>query len=598
MSAGVAPHVVQVCKQEQRLEALRRYDILDTPREPAFDDITRLIAHVCQTPIALVTFVDADRQWFKSEVGIGVRETPLGQSICAHAILEHDLFVVPDTRKDERFLTNPLVARKPHLRFYAGARLMSPDGQALGTLCVLDYVPRTLTPEQLAALRSLARQVETQLELRRALAAQVAAGEALREAKREAEAARHVAESANRMKDQFLAALSHELRTPLSAILLWANLLRSRPVDPAQIEEGLETILLSAKAQRKLIEELLDTSRIAAGKMSLQRRDADLAAVVREAVEGVLPEAAEKGVAVEAGRAHEPCVARIDADRMRQVVSNLLTNAVKFTPAGGRVRVAVRCDDEAAELQVSDDGQGIAPDFLPHVFEPFSQGDGADARAGGGLGLGLAIARSIVEMHGGTISGASRGVGRGATFTVRVPARCPDDDSAGKSGSLPQAVRPAGDPADEPGAPSPPDLNDVRVLVVEDDPPTRTALIAVLERSGALVVAVGSAEAALEAFAHSRPDVLLSDIGLPGADGYELIRRVRQAEAPEQGGGALAGEAAAGRTPAVALTAYAGARDQQRALEAGFDTHLPKPADADELIEVLANLLASKRRYA
>ena len=597
MSTTMAPHVVAACNQEQRLAALRRYGILDTPREPAFDDITRLVAHVCQTPIALVSFVDAHRQWFKSELGLGVRETPLGMSMCAHAILERDLLVVPDALADERFRTMPVVASHPHLRFYAGARLVSPDGQPLGTLCVLDYVPRTPTPAQLDALRALARQVVSQLELRRALADEVAAGRALLAARQEADAARQAAEQANRMKDEFLAALSHELRTPLAAILLWANVLRGRPSDPRQVEEGLETILLSARAQKKLIEDLLDTSRIAAGKLILRRRDVDLAAVVREAVEGVLPAAGEKGVAIGADAPGGAAVAWADADRLRQVVSNLLTNAVKFTPPGGRVRVALRARGGWAELEVADDGQGITAEFLPHIFEPFTQADDSGARAEGGLGLGLAIARKLVELHGGSISGASPGPGSGATFTVRLPLRRddggdeagPDDDRAAPR-SAPQR---RGDAPAEAAGPPPPGLAGRRVLLAEDDPATRTALVQVLTRAGAEVVAVDSAAAALDAFARARPDLLLSDVGLPDLDGYGLVREVRRMEAATGGGPVPAGP----RTPAVALTAYAGVRDHQLALEAGFDTHLPKPADADELIEVLANLLAAKVSY-
>jgi signal transduction histidine kinase/ActR/RegA family two-component response regulator len=551
------------CTEPQRLAALRRYDILDTPPEPSFDDITRLIAHVCETPMAMVTFVDAGRQWFKSEIGLGVRETPLDRSICAHAILQSDLFIVQDTLEDERFKDSPFTRDTPPLRFYAGARLQSPDGQALGTLCVLDFVPRTLTDPQQDALRALSRQVMTQLELRRALAAQLAAAAEL-------EAARIAAEQASLMKDQFLATVSHELRTPLAAILLWAGNLRGGAAEAKLLDEGLATILASAKAQRKLIEDLLDVSRIAAGKLSLHLAEVDLLPLVREAVEAVLPAAREKSVAVETDLALAGAVAHADPDRLRQVVWNLLNNAVDFTPAGGTVRVGLRTSDGAAELRVCDTGRGIGPDFLPHVFEPFRQEADAATRPRGGLGLGLAIARKLVELHGGTIAAQSPGLGRGATFTVRLALTHASD--------APPEVFSGAPAADE-------SLGGVRILLVEDDPATRTGLVEALRQAGAEVTAVESAAAALGAFERRRPDVLLSDIGLPGTDGYELMRQVRRLQAPH-----------GVRTPAAALTAYAGDDSHRRALSAGFDTHLPKPIDGDELVEVITRLAGREWR--
>ena len=567
MPANSPPYIPPICNDKQRLAALRRYGILDTPPEQAFDDIARLVAHVCQTPVALVSFVDEHRQWFKAEVGMGVRETPLDLSICAHAILRKDLFVVHDTLEDEVFRENPVVKHDPHLRFYAGAQLITPDGQALGTLCVLDYVPRSLTPQQQDALRALARQVVSQLELRQALAAQRATAETL-------VAARRAAEQANRAKDDFLATVSHELRTPLSAILLWANILRGHRLEPKQLEEGLATILASAKSQQKLIDDLLDTARIAAGKIRLNPQDVDVGALAVAAAETILPAAEAKGVSVETEGQGGGIVVSADADRLRQVLWNLLTNAVKFTPAGGRVRVKVEADGASARLRVVDTGQGIGAGFLPRVFEPFTQADAGDPRHPGGLGLGLAIAKNLVELHGGTIRAESPGPGRGATFTVELPLR-------DASPAAPGAAAPTAAPArsDDAGRPA---LGGTRVLLVEDDAATRGGLVAVLEHAGGEVVAVESVAAALEAFARARPDVLVSDVGLPDGDGYGLVRKIRAAEA-----------ASGGRTPAVAVTAYAGGRDHQLALEAGFDTHLPKPADPAELLEVIANLAAA-----
>ena len=571
-STQTPPHVVAACNQEERLVALRRYGILDTEPEPAFDDITRLVAHVCQTPMATITFVDRDRQWFKSEIGMGVRETPLDISICAHAILRHDLLIIHDTLEDERFRNSPIVTGKPHLRFYAGARLTSPDGQALGTLCVLDYVPRSLTAAQQDALRALARQVVNQLELRQALAAQVAAAEAL-------EAAKLAAEEANRTKDHFLAALSHELRTPLSSILLWANILR-HPSDPAQFEEGVAAILASAKMQKRLIEDLLDTSRIVARKLHLNPQEVAPVPLVREALDAVLPAARAKGVTVETDIHNDVAAILADPDRLRQICWNLFTNAVNFTPAGGRIRITLSVTEGMAQLRVADSGQGISAEFLPHVFDAFRQADRSGTRHHGGLGLGLSIAKNLVDLHGGTLDADSPGEDQGATFTVRLPLRASPDAAPVEGGVRSHLRKVDGQRAG--GRP----LTGTRILVVEDDPATRTALVTVLSRAGAAVTETTCAAAALRAFDQSRPDVLLSDIGLPDTDGYGLIRRIRQLEAT-----------LGGRTPAVAVTAYAGGRDHTMALEAGFDTHLPKPADPDELVEVVAHLAAAIRRY-
>ena len=561
--SDMKPEVVIRCNDEQRLAALRRYGILDTDPEPAFDDLTRLVAHVCQTPMATVTFIDAGRQWFKSEVGMGVRQTPLDRSICAHTLLEPELLVIQDTLQDDRFRSFANVVGEPRLRFYAGARLDSSDGQPLGTLCVLDVVPRTLTRRQLEALRAMARQVMAQLELRRSLAEQVSAAAALRVAKLEAE-------RANRTKDQFLATLSHELRTPLASILLWASTLRGRPVDPKQLDDGLATILASARAQKKLIEDLLDTSRIAAGKVSLHLAETDLSALAREAVGAVGAAAREKGVAVETDLPAEPLPAPADADRLRQVLWNLLANALQFTPPGGRVRVSVAARAGWTEIAISDTGEGIAGDFLPYVFDAFRQADPSSTRRHGGLGLGLAIARQIVELHGGTIRAESPGPGRGSTFTVLLPLRA--CDAPNRAPAEPAAV-------DRPHPDARP-LAGMRVLLVEDDAATRAALMATLVGAGAEVTAVGSAPEAVDAYRRRRPDLLLSDIGLPNTDGYGLIRGLRQIEAAD-----------GTHTPALALTAYAGDDSLRRALDAGFDTHLPKPADADELLEVLLHLV-------
>ncbi len=377
--------------------------------------------------------------------------------------------------------------------------------------------------------------------------------------------ARRSAEAANEAKDQFLANVSHELRTPLSAILLWAKMLRANPATAdAQRREGLEVIERSANAQRELIEDLLDTSRIVSGKLRLDVRHFPMATLVHAATDGVRPAADGKRVAINAQV--DPAVGAVNADpdRIRQVLWNLLTNAVKFTPAGGRVEVAVRRDGDDVEVRVTDTGRGIPAPQLPHVFDRFWQAESA-ARQNRGLGLGLAIAKQLVELHGGTIDAESGGPGTGATFRVRLP--------------LPPSTQPAR-PAPGRSAREP-ELTGVRVLLVEDDAPTRDALAMVLRAAGADVTPVGTSADALAAYDAGPPDLILSDIGLPDEDGNELIRRIRTAEADRK----------APATPAVALTALVRRQDRRRSAESGFQQHLAKPVDPDRLVRTLWSLL-------
>jgi PAS domain S-box-containing protein len=385
------------------------------------------------------------------------------------------------------------------------------------------------------------------------------------------------AQEANRLKDEFLSTVSHELRTPLTAILGWATLLL-RGASPGAVAKsdvlrrGLETIERNARAQGRLIEDVLDVARIISGKLRLQLGVVDLAAVVAAAVDVVTPAAEAKRVRLVAEMG-EPQPVFGDADRLQQVVWNLLSNAVKFTPSGGRVEVHLRARGGQVELCVSDTGQGIQPDVLPYIFDRFRQADSSASRQHGGLGLGLAIARHLVELHGGEVSAHSHGLGRGATFRLRLPLRTTapllDGDSVD---DVPVA------------AVSSIRLDGVRVLVCEDDEDTRELIRVMLGGAGAEVRAVAGAAEALESLAAFAPRVLLSDVGMPGEDGYSLVRRVRELP-PERGG----------RIPAVALTAYARPEDAGEASRAGFDVHLAKPVRERELLEVVARLAASMR---
>ncbi|HZH90678.1 MAG TPA: ATP-binding protein [Pyrinomonadaceae bacterium] len=384
------------------------------------------------------------------------------------------------------------------------------------------------------------------------------------------------AEAASRTKDEFLATMSHELRTPMTAILGWSQLLRSRTLGEEDFERALEIVERNAQAQNKLIDDLLDISRIITGKLRLDVRPVDLAGIVGAVVEALRPTAEAKAIRLQALVDPQAGPVSGDTDRLQQVVWNLLSNAIKFTPKGGRVQVRLERIDSHIEIIVSDSGRGISPEFLPHVFDRFRQADGTSTRTHGGLGLGLSIVRQLVELHGGTVSVESDGDGKGATFVVQLPqmiARRQTDDAA------PVRRHPTVGGVGGLSFDCPPTLKGLRVLVVDDEPDTRRLLCTVLERCGSEVVTAGSAHEALAAFARSKPDVIISDIGMPEEDGYEFIAKLRAAEA---GHGS--------RIPAVALTAYARVEDRVRALNAGFQVHVPKPIEPVELLAVVASL--------
>ena len=382
--------------------------------------------------------------------------------------------------------------------------------------------------------------------------------------------ARAEAESANRIKDEFLATLSHELRTPLASILGWANLLRGAGIDAPISVQGLEVIERNAQNQRQLIDDLLDVSRIITGQLRLDVNQVDLTRIVADAVEIVSPAANAKRIQISCAFDPADCYVSGDAVRLQQVIWNLLVNAVKFTPEGGQINVKLEEVDRRVSVSVSDNGQGIKPDFLPHVFDRFRQADGTTTRAHGGLGLGLAIVRHLVEAHGGTVTAESAGPGQGSVFLFSLPLRTVREEKVLASGDRFQS-RPRN------GAVS--SLRGVRVLVVDDDTDARQMISAVLTRSGAEVRACGSAGEALTALPQWRPDVLMSDIGMPFEDGYDLIHKVR-ALTEEHGG----------RVPAAALTAYAREEDRQRAIAEGYQLHVAKPASSADLVAAVATL--------
>ena len=389
------------------------------------------------------------------------------------------------------------------------------------------------------------------------------------------QAARREAEAANRLKDEFLATLSHELRTPLNAIMGWANLLREGRLDPETTARAVETINRNVRIQSHLISDIMDISRMAVGQLDISVQALDIAAVVESALDTMRPMAQAKRIVMKSNLAHPTRPVMGDPERLQQVVWNLLSNAIKFSPDGGRVTIYLTHDRSRAMIRVEDDGPGIPPEFLPHVFERFRQRDSSGTRRHGGLGLGLAIVRHIVELHRGTVSASNRDKGKGAVFSVtlplvEVPALRESEGEAASGSAAPV----------EGGGRSAQSLQGTRILLVEDEPDSRELIAMVLTDRGADVVAVGSCREALSAFARQRPDLLISDIAMPGESGYDLIERLRSLP-PEQGGA----------TPAIALTAYAGPGDVSHAHRAGFDAHIAKPVEMNDLIRTLEDLM-------
>lgn len=384
--------------EDARLAALESYDILDTEREQAYDDFTLLAAQICGTPIALISLIDQRRQWFKSQIGLDIQETPRDQAFCAHAIIDNRTLIVGDAMNDKRFQDNPLVLGAPEIRFYAGAPLVTAEGHGLGTLCVIDRVPRTLSAEQVAALEALSRQLMTHLDLRRA-------NIALREA-----------ESA---KKAFVAHVSHELRTPLTSIRGALALVLDG--DPALDPDSRELLLAGHRSANRLlalVNDLLDLEKVGSGELSVQKQECAVSAVLERARETVKPIAGDAGVSLTIAPTTISLVA--DPERLAQVVINLLANAVRFSPKGGTVSVMVEPHGSHVHILIDDQGPGVPAAFRDRIFEPFKQVEGSAAHKKGGTGLGLAISQAIVKEHGGWIDVGDAPAG-GARFTIGLP---------------------------------------------------------------------------------------------------------------------------------------------------------------------------------
>ncbi|MBA3512983.1 MAG: response regulator [Pyrinomonadaceae bacterium] len=386
-----------------------------------------------------------------------------------------------------------------------------------------------------------------------------------------AQTARAEADSANSIKDEFLAILSHELRTPLTSILGWSDLLTTGDLDEVASKRALEIIIRNARAQRRLIDDLLDISRIITGKLRLEVQPVQPAPMIEAVVEGVRPAAEAKCISLHTALDFRVSPISADPDRLQQIIWNLLTNAIKFTPKGGHVLVWMQSFASHIEITISDTGHGITPALLPHVFDRFRQSDSSSTRRHGGLGIGLSIVRQLVELHGGTVVAESPGEGGGTTFKLVLPVK-PAQESTDVEETFPIV-------AGQTATSRQPSLKGIRVLVVDDEPDALDLVVAVLRGRGAEVVPLDSAIEALEEIERQPFDVLVSDIEMPGMDGYALIRKIRGLP-PERGG----------KIPAAALTAYAGIEDRRCVLSAGYQTHIPKPVEPTQLTTVVATL--------
>lgn len=486
---------------------------------------------------------------------------------------------IGDVKKDPRYGKNSPYYGMPegHLPVtsYLAVPVVSRSGDVLGGLFFGHPDADVFTERDEIVVAGLAAQAAVAMDNARLYETAKRARAEAEKAATENERLFRQAEESSRLKDEFLATISHELRTPLSAILGWARMLRMGQLSGENITKALETIERNARAQAQLVDDLLDVSRIITGKLRMDVQPADPNSFIDAAVEAVRPAADAKGVRVQKIMDTGAIAIPGDPVRLQQVVWNLLSNAIKFTPRGGHVQICSQRVNSHLEIVVSDTGQGIAPDFLPHVFDRFRQADQKTSRQHGGMGLGLSIVRHLVELHGGTVRASSEGEGHGSTFTVMLPIT-PVYQVDRSGGRVHPAARdllpPIDDCADR--------LDGLRILVVDDEADTRDLVKQGLEYCGAIVNIVGTADEALKLLTTNTPDILISDIGMPEVDGYDLIRQVRKLP-----------PASGGKIPAIALTAYTRTEDRLQSLRAGYDMHVPKPVELAELVAVAATVV-------
>ncbi|MFA9480360.1 response regulator [Phycisphaerales bacterium AB-hyl4] len=494
------------------------------------------------SPLAVSSFSEKYADWQGRRLDLApVAQTLVARSGAATRMTEAQLHQHPDWEIVSKLDMPPM----------CGGMLAAPftghDGRNLGVIYLADAYEGQFTSEDEAILIQLAQIASTAIE--NILYAE--------------------AREANRLKDEFLATLSHELRTPLNAMLGWTRLLREPPTEPEMLDHGLQVIERNVNAQARLIEDLLDISRITSGKLRLEMQPMSLKSVVEAAIDAVKPAADARQIKVHDALPDDAMQMTGDANRLQQVMWNLLSNAIKFTPEAGSVYVEMEVKEGVGHIRIRDTGEGISPELLPHVFERFRQADSTSTRSHGGLGVGLAIVRHIVQMHDGSVEAESAGPNQGATFTVQLPL-CYADAEVAEDDAEDKIVDQT--------------LEGVRVLIVDDDCDARELLGQVIRRYHGTAKLVNSAHEALDLFEQWMPDILLSDIAMPDCDGYTLIRRIRASDAPQLR-----------MLPAIALTAHAGERDRTRSLSAGFQVHMAKPVEPVELVAGIVRLLRLDR---
>jgi len=537
----LAPYTSALAEVDEQVKDLRKL----TEDDPSKQEIVSVLQHTIQNKI--------------DELAQAIELKKQGESQAALAIVESESGKKP---MDEiRRIINELVQSESGLRAHHVAESSNSERHAILTLVLVGGLGLVMFIFFFVLVnRGMTERARLLDEERRAHERAETAFQAEKDARSEAE-------QANRIKDEFLTTVSHELRTPLTSMIGWSRMLREGGLDEVRTAQALETIERNARSQAQLIEDLLDVGRIVSGKVRLDAQSVALVPVIEAAIEALRPAAEAKKIQLQADLDLNAILVSGDPERLKQVVWNLVSNAIKFTPADGRVHVTLQRTNSHVEIIVSDTGRGISPAFLPHIFERFRQADSTSTRATGGLGLGLAISRHFVQMHGGTIHVVSHGVGKGSIFTVRLPI-------------LSEQLAVRKEPRLNVNLPS---LDNVRVLAVYDEPDTLNMLATLLSQRGAQVQTACSAESALTILKTWKPDLIVADIGMPGEDGYSLITKIRALDAEE------------GRdTPTIALTAYARVEDRMRTLAAGYQMHIAKPVDPSELITIVASLARAR----
>jgi signal transduction histidine kinase/ActR/RegA family two-component response regulator len=538
-------------REVERQSILDKYKILDTLAEEAYDDITRIASAICGTSIAVISLVDKDRQWFKSRVGLDVDETPRDIAFCAHAILQPDLFVVNDATKDERFVHNPLVTSPPSIRFYAGAPLTSPEGLNVGTLCVIDSIPKALTEHQSEVLRALSRQVMLLLELRFNLSQ-------LSNLTDELEFAKNTAETLTRAKSDFLANMSHDIRTPMNGVIGMTNILMQTNLTPEQREYS-EVIQGSANSLLSLINDILDFSKIEAGKLEIEKIEFDLDSVLNDLEKTFKNYVADKGLVIEFDRSHLPHQLVGDPSRLRQILVNFLSNAVKFTDKGS---VSIRLEQTKVsehktriKFSIVDSGIGISEDSIGKLFSDFGQVDATIARKYGGTGLGLSICKNLINLMEGSL-GVESTEGKGSIFWFEI------DFDHGKPITK-EALAP-----NEKLAIDPAKAREFRILVGEDNPVNQLVIKKTLQRFGFDVKVDANGAEVLESLKKDKFDLVFIDCQMPVMDGYEATTEIRKSNKT---------------LPIIALTANAMKEDEEKCLASGMDDFLSKPFNNEQI---------------